>query len=90
MPEPKTATPRVLGADDFALRKGNNYSRILIDIETHQPIDLLPDRTTSTVARWLAEHPQRRGDLQRPLHGVCRGRTARRPERHPRRGVTSL
>lgn len=29
----------------------------MLDIETHQPVDLLPDRTTATVARWLAEHP---------------------------------
>ncbi|MFB7215961.1 transposase [Streptomyces sp. NPDC056255] len=57
LPEPETSTPRVLGGDDFALRKGHNYGTILIDIESRQPIDVLPDRTTSTVARWLTDHP---------------------------------
>jgi transposase len=28
-----------------------------VDIETRRPVDLLPDRSTATVARWLAGHP---------------------------------
>jgi len=56
-PEPEVTAPRVLGVDDWAKRKGRTYGTILVDLEAHQPIDLLPDRTAESFAKWLKEHP---------------------------------
>ena len=45
--------PRVIGIDDWAIKKGRTYGTILVDLEKQHVIDLLPDRSGSTVAAWL-------------------------------------
>ena len=52
-----TASPRVLGIDDWAWRKGHRYGTILCGLERGTVVDLLPDRDSRTVQQWLKTHP---------------------------------
>ena len=54
---PALEVPRVLGIDDFALRRGLVYATILIDAETGRRVDVLEGRTADVVADWLRGHP---------------------------------
>jgi transposase len=49
---------RVLGLDDWAYKPGATYGTILVDLEHHKVIDLLPDRRGDSVKVWLQEHPE--------------------------------
>jgi transposase len=79
LPLPDAETPRVVGVDDWALKKGQTYGTILVDLESRRVADLLPDRTAPTLAAWL----QARGSVEvkspGPLQRVCPGRHVGRP-----------
>ena len=49
-------TPRVLGVDDWAIRKGHRYGTILVDLERGEVIDLLPGRDGAALRQWLTDH----------------------------------
>ncbi|MEU1276706.1 ISL3 family transposase [Streptomyces sp. NPDC005799] len=55
--EPVGTAPRVLGIDDFAFKKGHVYGTIILDVETGERVDVLPDRTSETLSAWLRDHP---------------------------------
>ena len=54
---PKVSTPKVLGVDDFSFKRGQRFGTILIDLEKHKRVDVLPDRSAESFAKWLKEHP---------------------------------
>lgn len=56
-PEACQSMPRVLGVDDWAIRKAYSYGTVLVDLERRRIVDLLPNRSGDTLARWLQNHP---------------------------------
>jgi transposase len=66
IPDDARASVVYLGIDDFSFRRGYRFGTILVDLESHHPIDVLPDRQAETSAAWMRDNPE--------IHVVSRDR----------------
>jgi len=56
-PLPEVGKVRVLGVDDFAFKKGSTYGTILVNLERHEVVDLLPERSQESLVAWFRSNP---------------------------------
>ena len=54
---PTASAPRVVGLDDWSWKRRLRYGTLICDLESHHPIDVLPDRSVETVSDWFEKHP---------------------------------
>jgi transposase len=54
---PAASSPRVVGLDDWSWKRRLRYGTLICDLESHHPIDVLPDRSVETVSAWFEKHP---------------------------------
>lgn len=56
-PDELLPPPRFVGIDDWAIRKGQHYGTLVIDLERRRVIDILHGREEVALKKWLEEHP---------------------------------
>src|ERR1700730_14943588 len=54
---PVASSPRVVGIDDWSWKRRLRYGTLICDLESHRPIEVLPDRSVETVSAWFEKHP---------------------------------
>jgi transposase len=57
LPDGSAGSVVSVGRDDCAFRRGYRFGTILVHLESHRVVDLLPDRRAETAARWIRQHP---------------------------------
>ena len=60
-----------LGIDDFSFKRGRTFGTLLIDLHSHQVLDVLPDRKAETAATWMRIPPRNPGREPGSWRGLC-------------------
>lgn len=69
---PEVGKVRVLGVDDFAFKKGSTYGTILVNLERHEVVDLLPERFQESLVAWFRSHPAAEMEVATRDHSTIR------------------
>jgi transposase len=75
LPLPPLRIPRVLGVDDFAIKRRHRYTTILTDAETGERSDVLPGYGADALETWLRTHHRGPDRLPRRVGRLRRGNT---------------
>ncbi len=52
-PEQTENRPRHVGIDEWAWHRGHRYGTLIVNLDTHRPLVLLPGRVQRTLVAWF-------------------------------------
>ena len=68
-PETKQSGAPHVGIDEWAWHRGHHYGTLIVNLDTHRPLVLLPGCDQSTLATWFRKYPEIQG-VSRDRGGV--------------------